>query len=205
MENKDGATPLHIAAQYSTKLLVTRLLQCGALPKFDNLGRSVLHYAALGGQIEILDVLRNVEPSIDRCCENGKTLLHYAAQGLHPEMIDLILRLTPPETVNMTDKKRRTALHLAAANYDYLACRRLIPNSKYHVDEVEFFQAHEAQISHAEQQSSRCCEILLQHGATVDILDTQVRHPIFECSETLFLCFRILHLFIMRQHPIILH
>mgnify|MGYP000381407128 CR=1 FL=1 len=81
MENKSGATSLHLAAQYSNKLIVTRLLQCGALPKFDNYGRSILHYAAIGGNVEILDILRNVEPSWDRTCHHNKTLLHYAAQG----------------------------------------------------------------------------------------------------------------------------
>ena len=54
-ENKNGLTPLHIAAQYSTKVIVTRLLQCGAMPKFDNLGRSVLHFAVIGGREDVFD------------------------------------------------------------------------------------------------------------------------------------------------------
>ena len=155
---------------------MTRLLQCGALPKFDNAGRSVLHYAALGGKVEVLELLRNVEPSFDRLCHEGKSLLHYAAQGLNASMLDVVLRLAPPDVVNLRDGKQRTALHLAAANYDFLQTKHQIPNSKYHVDEAELFRHRQSAIELAAQNSARCCEILLQHGASVDILDHQVRN-----------------------------
>ena len=72
----------NIGSINGTFQIVTRLLQCGALPKFDHLGRSVLHYAALGGNLENLELLTNVEPDgYTRCCKRNKTLLHYAAQG----------------------------------------------------------------------------------------------------------------------------
>jgi ankyrin repeat protein len=106
----------------------------------------------------------------------GKTLLHYAAQGLNPKMIDLILRLTPPEVVNAKDCRGRTALHLSSSNYNYLTYRRMIPKSKFHIDENEFYQSKEKVLLEMNKKSERCCEILLQHGASAHLKDIHVRH-----------------------------
>ena len=90
-------------------------------------------------------------------------------------MIDLILRRSPVEIVNAKDGKGRTALHLAAANYNYLELKRLLPKFKYEVDENEYFQRHQNEIAEGEGQSARCCEILLQHGASSSLIDSQVK------------------------------
>jgi len=89
-------------------------------------------------------------------------------------MIELVLRISSDNIINNVDKSGRSALHLAAANYEYLSKRKDIPKSKFHIDEIEYFQIHNSIISTAEQRSFRSCEILLQHGATVEIFDIQV-------------------------------
>ena len=49
LSNRRLVTPLHLAAQYSDKTTVTRMLTSGASPTLDSAGRNVLYYAAMGG------------------------------------------------------------------------------------------------------------------------------------------------------------
>ena len=63
-ENKLGITPFHVAAKMCSKDVVNILLQFGAIPKLDKKERSILHFAALGGRIGVMDILANIDPEL---------------------------------------------------------------------------------------------------------------------------------------------
>ena len=63
-ENKLGITPFHVAAKMCSKDVVNILLQFGAVPKLDKKERSILHFAALGGRIGVMDILANIDPEL---------------------------------------------------------------------------------------------------------------------------------------------
>ena len=72
------------------------------------------------------------------------------------------------------DNSGRTALHLAATSYPFLRLRRQIENSRHQVDENELFKQKEMELAQVQSRSSKCCEILINHGASVDIKDNNV-------------------------------
>ena len=94
--NKRGVTALHLAAQYGCKATVSRydslywlrlthndslrLLQCGSVPVLDNEGRNVLFYAAMGGNKNSFELLRQLDPdnmtNLNSRSNDGKSLLH---------------------------------------------------------------------------------------------------------------------------------
>eukprot|EP00794_Sanderia_malayensis_P006760 gene6760-7520_t len=71
MADKNGVTPLHLAAAFKNTSLVGVLVECGAdLNAVDRYGDASLHYAAYGGTIEIVNILKNA--GADLKLENNK-------------------------------------------------------------------------------------------------------------------------------------
>eukprot|EP00873_Tetraselmis_striata_P023805 jgi/Tetstr1/444069/TSEL_003309.t1 len=93
-----------------------------ALNATGEMGVTALHFAALLGHAEVVELLLlGVEggPAADISCadKNSMTALHFAAQGCHAEVVELLLRGVeggPAADISCTDEDGMTALHWAA-------------------------------------------------------------------------------------------
>ncbi|CAH2224223.1 serine threonine- phosphatase 6 regulatory ankyrin repeat subunit C isoform X1 [Pelobates cultripes] len=86
----------------------------------DNLGRTCLHAAASGGNVECLNLLSSSGADLRRQDKFGRTPLHYAAaNGSYQCTVNLV---TAGASVNEADFKGCTPLHYAAASDTYRSC-----------------------------------------------------------------------------------
>ena len=89
-----GRTPLHGAAQYGEPRMVALLLRQGAAASTqteDELGYTPLHLAALGGRVEVGEVLLRHRAEVDPRSHGGETPLSLAAMAGEPLMVEWLL------------------------------------------------------------------------------------------------------------------
>ncbi|XP_069104161.1 uncharacterized protein [Argopecten irradians] len=111
----DGSTVLHIAS-YNGKLdLVQYIIRAtsGVLPLADESGRTALHYAAAGGNVDVFVELVEAGLSPSAKTSSGSTVLHLAAATAQLNLVEHILT-TNQNFIYSTDSQGRTALHVAA-------------------------------------------------------------------------------------------
>ncbi|XP_050843814.1 serine/threonine-protein phosphatase 6 regulatory ankyrin repeat subunit C-like, partial [Serinus canaria] len=128
--------PLHLAVLFGFSDCCRKLLSSGQLYSIvsslsnehvlsagfdintpDNLGRTCLHAAASGGNVECLNLLLSSGADLRRRDKFGRTPLHYAAaNGSYQCTVTLV---TAGAAVNEADGKGCTALHYAAASDTY--------------------------------------------------------------------------------------
>ncbi|KAK2090291.1 Serine/threonine-protein phosphatase 6 regulatory ankyrin repeat subunit A [Saguinus oedipus] len=154
-EDKNGNTPLHIAARYGHELLINTLITSGAdtaknleclnlllntgadFNKKDKFGRSPLHYAAANCNYQCLFALVGSGASVNDLDERGCTPLHYAATSDTDGNVGDVVIL---ETFNkecleyllrndanpgIRDKQGYNAVHYSAA-YGHRLCLQLL-------------------------------------------------------------------------------
>ncbi|KAH0560697.1 hypothetical protein KQX54_007126 [Cotesia glomerata] len=114
-KDKDGTTPLILAAAGGHIEAVTELLQQGADPNAKRLtGTTSLFFAAQGGFVDIVTLLIEHGAIVDSCSIDGGTPLFVACQCGHLEVVlELIER---GANVNAHMKDGATALFIAAQN-----------------------------------------------------------------------------------------
>uniref|UniRef100_A0A674K4I8 Ankyrin repeat domain 52 n=1 Tax=Terrapene triunguis TaxID=2587831 RepID=A0A674K4I8_9SAUR len=128
--------PLHLAVLFGFSDCCRKLLSSGQLYSIvsslsnehvlsagfdintpDNLGRTCLHAAASGGNVECLNLLLSSGADLRRRDKFGRTPLHYAAaNGSYQCTVTLV---TAGASINETDCKGCTPLHYAAASDTY--------------------------------------------------------------------------------------
>jgi ankyrin repeat protein len=93
VRDRNGRTPLMIAAAFGNVAVAEALLAGGADPKArDRLyGDTAFHFAALAGQIEVARLLVSSGIDIDARANMGETPLHYAALYNHRKMIAFLI------------------------------------------------------------------------------------------------------------------
>ncbi len=103
-KDKDGFTPLHLAAANGYKEIAELLLVSNAsVNARDNHGSTPLHQAASGDHADLMELLLDHKADVNAVDENGLTPLHYAAladnvigvkmlliHGAHPDVRDAI-------------------------------------------------------------------------------------------------------------------
>uniref|UniRef100_A0A8U7NX91 Ankyrin repeat domain 52 n=1 Tax=Corvus moneduloides TaxID=1196302 RepID=A0A8U7NX91_CORMO len=177
--DKYGNTPLHVAARYGHELLISTLMTNGAdtaSPAFnphvlsagfdintpDNLGRTCLHAAASGGNVECLNLLLSSGADLRRRDKFGRTPLHYAAaNGSYQCTVTLV---TAGASACEADGKGCTPLHYAAASDTY---RRWAPAGSGHGS------AEEPLRESRRKEAFFCLEFLLDNGADPSLRDRQ--------------------------------
>ncbi|XP_024223358.1 ankyrin repeat domain-containing protein 29 isoform X1 [Bombus impatiens] len=114
-KDKDGTTPLILAAAGGHIEAVTELLQQGADPNARRLtGTTALFFAAQGGYMDIASLLLEHGSIVDSCSIDGGTPLFVACQCGHLDVVEgLIERGANP---NAYMKDGATALFIAAQN-----------------------------------------------------------------------------------------
>ena len=106
--NKDGATPLFMAAQGGHREIMALLLDHGADAKQArrNDGVSPLYIAAQQGHREIVALLLNHGADAKQGTTNGRTALHVAAFHGHREIVALLLKHGADKSAKATTGQR---------------------------------------------------------------------------------------------------
>ncbi|KAJ3108796.1 Neurogenic locus notch protein 3 [Phlyctochytrium bullatum] len=154
-------------------------------------GFTPLHLAARFGRAETADALCKRGASLTAKCSSpkapGATPLHLAARFDHPDVVRVLLEAGAP--VNAVDEKDLTPLHVAANNpastgraADLLL---ILGDENVKVDAVaEAYDGmaplHLAAISAA----VKVAEVLIAHGANVDVKDRVGRTPLIWAAQT---------------------
>uniref|UniRef100_G1S6Y0 Ankyrin repeat domain 52 n=1 Tax=Nomascus leucogenys TaxID=61853 RepID=G1S6Y0_NOMLE len=175
--------PLHLAVLFGFSDCCRKLLSSGQLYSIvsslsnehvlsagfdintpDNLGRTCLHAAASGGNVECLNLLLSSGADLRRRDKFGRTPLHYAAaNGSYQCAVTLV---TAGAGVNEADCKGCSPLHYAAASDTYRRAESHTPSS------------HDAEEDEPLKESRRkeaffCLEFLLDNGADPSLRDRQ--------------------------------
>ena len=113
----DGCTPLMIAAFNSKLHAVKWFLEKGAtVTREDNSGANALHFAAEGGDTDIIDLIHTHLLNIESKTSQGRTPLMMAALGGKLQAVKWFLE--KGATVNCDDNSGRNTLHFAAEGGD---------------------------------------------------------------------------------------
>ncbi|XP_078254841.1 transient receptor potential cation channel subfamily A member 1-like [Rhinoraja longicauda] len=109
-----GMTPLLLAAQHGHTAVVQLLLKKGALFMRDYKSWTALHYAALGGYTQTMEILLQSNISLlDQVDEKGNTALHLSAKEGHNSAVRLLLAQGAAILLN---KNEASFLHEAICN-----------------------------------------------------------------------------------------
>jgi ankyrin repeat protein len=110
-----NSTILHQALQYNTVAMVQAILQArpDSLNMKDEVGRTPLHMAALGGSIPAMKALIKAGANLNATTDNGRTALHELAASKSPQkdIIELLLHHTKPQTLVKPDSRGNTPIH----------------------------------------------------------------------------------------------
>uniref|UniRef100_A0A674H456 Uncharacterized protein n=1 Tax=Taeniopygia guttata TaxID=59729 RepID=A0A674H456_TAEGU len=151
--------PLHLAVLFGFSDCCRKLLAGFDINTPDSLGRTCLHAAASGGNVECLNLLLSSGADLRRKDKFGRTPLHYAAaNGSYQCAVTLV---TAGAAVNEPDGKGCSALHYAAASDTY---RRSVPCGGSEEEPLKESRLKEAFF---------CLEFLLDNGADPSLRDKQ--------------------------------
>uniref|UniRef100_A0A3B3CHE1 Ankyrin repeat domain 44 n=1 Tax=Oryzias melastigma TaxID=30732 RepID=A0A3B3CHE1_ORYME len=174
-----GMFPLHLAALNAHSDCCRKLLSSGRrfslcndsvlfagfqIDTPDSLGRTCLHAAAAGGNVDCVQLLLKSGGEHNKTDKCGRTPLHYAAASRHYQCLQTLVACGTD--INATDQWGRSALHYAAAS-DLDRRRRVALEP-----ESEGVQAEK------EKEAAQCLEFLLQSGAAAALKDEQGYSPV---------------------------
>uniref|UniRef100_A0A8C1BSP8 Ankyrin repeat domain 28b n=1 Tax=Cyprinus carpio carpio TaxID=630221 RepID=A0A8C1BSP8_CYPCA len=182
-----GMFPLHLAALSGFSDCCRKLLSSGklynsnlCLPGFDidtpdDFGRTCLHAAAAGGNLECLNLLLNTGADFNRKDSFGRTPLHYAAANCNYQC--LFALVGSGANVNELDKRGCTPLHYAAASDADGKCLEYLLRNDANPG-IRDNQGYNA-VHYASAYGHRLCLELLMETSGTDILnDSDVRAPV---------------------------
>uniref|UniRef100_A0A672SWD4 Ankyrin repeat domain 44 n=1 Tax=Sinocyclocheilus grahami TaxID=75366 RepID=A0A672SWD4_SINGR len=169
--DKDGNTPLHVAARYGHELLINTLITSGAdCTRRGVHGMFPLHLAALNAHADCCRKLLSSGFQIDTPDNLGRTCLHVAAAGGNVECVTLLLSSGADH--NRRDKHGRTPLHYAAAS-QHFQCLETLVSCGTCINATDQWGRSAVHYAAASDLDRRCLEFLLQHGAAPSLKDKQ--------------------------------
>uniref|UniRef100_A0A673H9Q6 Serine/threonine-protein phosphatase 6 regulatory ankyrin repeat subunit C-like n=1 Tax=Sinocyclocheilus rhinocerous TaxID=307959 RepID=A0A673H9Q6_9TELE len=167
--------PIHLAAHLGHLEVVRLLVACSAdVSCRDKQGFTPLHAAALGGHTEVVQYL--LKHGIDEADGSGNSALHmvcYAGQrAVASELVNC------GASVNRSNVRGCTPLHLSAASADGVLCLELLVNNGAN-NKAGKSPLHVAAI-HGHFTRS---QILLQNGAEVECVDIYGNTPLHSAAK----------------------
>ncbi|CAB1336564.1 unnamed protein product [Coregonus sp. 'balchen'] len=177
--DKYGNTPLHVAAKYGHELLISTLMTNGQLYSIvssmskehvlsagfdinipDNFGRTCLHAAASGGNVECLNMLLSSGTDLNQRDKSGSCLEHLLDNGADPSLVN---------------SKGYSAVHYAAshgnkqnlelADNGHWQALRVLTETAAYVD-VQDASGRSVLYLASQRGYARCVEVLLAQGAS---------------------------------------
>ncbi|KAK2743236.1 hypothetical protein FQN57_004925 [Myotisia sp. PD_48] len=171
-------TPLHWAALRGYQPVVEYLWEVAKKSIRSEYGRTVLHLAVLGGNIELVRFLieKNAQKGIHDMY--GSTPLHLA---VWIGRIDIAVLLMDPQVdVNAADGKGRTALHIAVDSKDESLTRALLQHPKTEVNIQTPYIASPLGVA-ATAGYVPVAKLLVEAGADIELKDEWAKEtPLFE-------------------------
>ncbi|XJO71390.1 hypothetical protein BDV3_000915 [Batrachochytrium dendrobatidis] len=185
----EGRTPLHLACTVSNMSLIfaifNQLLGTYALKDLVNaqdvLGRTAIHYSAIGGHAYILRVLQHYGGNDGIADKDGATPLHYACVKNHGQCVSVLISDNRLYENYIRDSQGRTPIMWAVLKGYAEALRILLeagvdPNEE---DDKKTTALHICALG----GHSHCASLLLEHGASVDMQNSENRSPLFLATQ----------------------
>jgi len=184
---KDGFTPLHIAASNHLPDAARTLLRYGGDPsKCDLSGRTAIWMAARMGAPQLMEILLSnpkAASAVNKPDKSGWTPLMVACSKSHGDVSIVNLLLKHNAKVDHADKDGKCATHIAAASGDHNVLQALIgysPTSANLRDSKQNTPLHYA----AERGENSCCVVLLKHDpSVVNAKNSKHRTPLWLACE----------------------
>jgi ankyrin repeat protein len=190
IQQRDGLTPLHIAAYKGSVPTLLALLDIpdsgeDLLGSVDKDGMTPLHHAVLSGHVEALTLL------IERCDSLGEPMflrdgtgmspLHWAAGLSDIDCVRELLKHASAKDVNLRDTSGETALHMCVRNGNMEITRELLgsradPNAQDNILETPLFWA-------IRDQNNNIVQLLLEFSADPAIRNKFGRQPFQSVGE----------------------
>ena len=176
-------TSLHLAVANGNQDLVRELCQAEepALNDLDDLSRSVLHYAVLRNDIELMNILVTAGVSPHHVDNTGATVLHYAAKNNNVQIVKSLRNFKNFE--DTTDTHGRTALMWAASEGSYDVLKFMLENLSYfniHAsDEQGLTALHFACFAGHE----KCVKLLIANSADINQPDKLGQTALFKACQ----------------------
>ena len=176
-------TSLHLAVANGNLDLVRELCQAEepALNDLDDLSRSVLHYAVMKNDIELMNILISAGVSPHHVDNTGATVLHYAAKNNNVQIVKCLRNFKNFE--DTTDTHGRTALMWAASEGSYDVLKFMLENLSYfniHAsDEQGLTALHFACFAGHE----KCVQLLIANSADINQPDKLGQTALFKACQ----------------------
>lgn len=168
MQDQDGKTPLHLAAEYRNFEATKSLLNQGAnFHMRDKFGKNLVHQAAESGSRAVLELFLETPAREFGRDNEGNGLLHFLAMWEWPPVVQNYIKRKRP-IIDITNKKKRTPLHHAAIHGNVAVVTVLLKQGAA-MDKHDGIGC--TALHHAAQQGHEdVVRLLLRHSA--DVLTT---------------------------------
>ena len=182
--DREKHTSLHLAVANGNLELVRELCLAeeSALNDLDNLSRSVLHYAVLKNDMELINILISAGVLPHHLDNTGASVLHYAAKNNSVQIVKRFLDCFK-NFEDTTDKQGRTALMWAASEGSVNVLNLMLKNLSYfniHAsDEQGLTALHFACFAGHEE----CVKLLIANSADITQPDKLGQTPLFKACQ----------------------
>ena len=181
VRDKDGRTPIYVAAQKGSKQVAHRLKELGkGEDAKDSSGSgTLLHRAANEEDATATDILIDLKANLEATDNNGQTPLHVASNKMCSEVVALLV--AAKANVNAEDTNGKKPLHLAAAYGDdaYETIEKLVKASGIEPSPKDKENRTPLHIAAASSQDrAKIVKLLLDNGATPFKTDRAKQTPL---------------------------
>ena len=184
--DNQGYTPLHNAACKGHYNICELLLEKGAnIETKDHYKRTPLHLASEAGQEEMVKVLIAKNANINALDEDKRTPLHHAAKKGHVKVIEVLL--DNGAKTDLKDNNGDTPLKYLCwrgeGSQNHVEAAKILLNKNPEVINVPYIRGDTPLHSAAWKGHYNICELLLEKGASKDIINKDGRTPEQEAKD----------------------